>query len=122
MALLAALSDEEVSYLYAHATDIPRFPQGLEPLLLELQEIRANGYARVLVDPQQKFHTIAITVGDPVHSAIGLSGRVPKANTKTIVNALRAAAAEIEGREPPKQFDQAPLRDQPEVIRSAPVL
>jgi DNA-binding IclR family transcriptional regulator len=122
MALLAALSDEEVRYLYAHATDIPRFPQGLEPLLLELQEIRANGYARVLVDPQQKFHTVAITVGDPVHSAIGLSGRIPKANTKTIVNALRAAAAEIEGLEPPKQFDQAPLRDQPEVIRSAPVL
>lgn len=122
MALLAALSDEEVRHLYAHATDIPRFPQGLEPLLRELMEIRANGYARVLVDPQQKFHTIAITVGDPVHSAIGVSGWIPKANTKKIVSALRAAASKIEGRDLPKQVAKVPLPDQPVAIRSAPVL
>ena len=122
MALLAALSDEEVRQLYSHATDIPRFPQGLQPLLMELIAIRANGYARVLVDPRQKFHTIAITVGDPVHSAIGVSGWIPKASTRKIVNALRAAASEIEAMEPPKQVAKMPPPDQTVAARSAPVL
>ena len=122
MALLGALSDEEVRILYANTTEIPRFPQGLQSLLAELKEIRANGYARVLVDPQQSYHTVAVTVGDPVHSAIGVSGWIPKANTKTIVNALRAAASQIEGVDLPKQIDQVPAPDQPEAIRPAPVL
>lgn len=122
MALLGALSEEEVRNLYSNATEIPRFPQGLQPLLLELQEIRANGYARVLVDPQQGYHTVAVTVGDPVHSAIGVSGWIPKASTKTIVCALRAAASQIEEIDPPKQVDHAPPPDQPESIRPAPVL
>jgi DNA-binding IclR family transcriptional regulator len=121
MALLAALSDEEVRLLYANATDIPRFT-GLQPLLAELKEIRANGFARVLVDPQQNYHTVAVTVGDPVHSAIGVSGWIPKTNTKTIVTALRAAAAQIEGLSPPKQVDQVLPSDQSEAVRSAPIL
>jgi DNA-binding IclR family transcriptional regulator len=119
MALLSALPDEEVRHLYGSAKAIPRFPQGLQPLLMELREIRANGYARVLVDPQQHYYTIAVTVGDPVHSAIGVSGWIPKANTKTIVNALRAAASQIDGVDPEKPVepvDQVPLADQREAI------
>jgi len=116
MALLAQLSDEEVTHLYSNATDIARFPQGLQPLLLELKEIRERGYARVLVDPERNHHTIAVTVGDPAHSAIGVSGWIPKANTKTIVNALRAAASQIEGVDLAAHVDQAPAPDQGEAI------
>jgi DNA-binding IclR family transcriptional regulator len=83
---------------------------------MELNEIRANGYARVLVDPQQNYHTIAVTVGDPVHSAIGVSGWIPKANTKTIVTALRAAASQIEAVDLRTHVDHAPVPDQREAI------
>lgn len=96
MALLAALPDEEVSHIYENAQDIPRFPNGVKPLLAELREIREQGYARVLVDAEKDYHTLAIAVGDPVHSAVGVSGWIPKTNTKTIVAALRVAAEQIE--------------------------
>jgi DNA-binding IclR family transcriptional regulator len=116
MVLLAELPDDEVTHLYSNVADIPRFPQGLQPLLAELKEIRANGYARVLVDPEHSYHTIAVTVGDPVHSAIGVSGWIPKANTKTIVNALRAAASQIDATDIRKQVDQIPPSEQREAI------
>jgi DNA-binding IclR family transcriptional regulator len=116
MVLLAELSDEEVTQLYSGADEIPRFPQGLRPLLTELQEIRAQGYARVLVDPEHNYHTIAVTVGDPVHSAIGVSGWIPKPNTKTIVTALRAAAAQIDATDLRKPDDQLPTSEQREAI------
>jgi DNA-binding IclR family transcriptional regulator len=116
MALLALLPDEEVKRLYAKVGEIPRFPQGVQPLLVELREIRAKGYARVLVDPQHHYHTIAVPVGDPAHSAIGVSGWIPKANTKTIVAALHAAAAQIDGVALEDHVDQVPLPEQREAI------
>lgn len=104
MALLAALPDEEITHIYGNAEDIPRFSDGVRRLLVEVREIRTQGYARVLVDAERDYHTLAVAVGDPVHSAVGVSGWIPKASTKTVVAALRAAARQIDtgaaGKEP----------------------
>jgi len=101
MALLAAQPEEKVVQIY-EGRDIPGYPDGLESLLRDLREISAKGYARVEVHPEQALdlgkpaHTIAVTVGHPVNSAIAMSGWIPEASVSGIVEALQQAREEIE--------------------------
>lgn len=96
IALLAALDDRDVAEIYGEE-EIPRVPGGLPALLAQLHQVREQGYARVRVKDDQDQHTVAITIGSPVHSAIGVSGWIPASATSSIVEALHQAAAEISG-------------------------
>jgi len=77
--------------------DIPMFPEGIDQLLAKLAEVRRLGYARVHVADDRDHHVIAVSTGDPAHAGVALSGWIPEAATLPIVEALRAAAAEIGG-------------------------
>jgi DNA-binding IclR family transcriptional regulator len=95
LALLASLPNEEVASIYSER-DIPNFPDGIDSLLASLAQIRRQGHVRILVKPEVEQYTVAVTVGEPTHAAIGMSGWIPPASTKAVVDALRAAAALVE--------------------------
>jgi DNA-binding IclR family transcriptional regulator len=95
LALLAELEEEEVSKIY-EGREIPSFPGGIGSLHATLAEIRKQGYVRILVKPEVEQHTVAVTVGEPTHAAIGMSGWIPPETTEAMVEALRAAAALVE--------------------------
>ena len=94
--LLSEFDDEDVRALYADR-DIPMFPDGIDQLLAKLAEVRRLGYARVHVADDRDHHVIAVSTGDPAHAGVALSGWIPEGATLPIVEALRAAAAEIGG-------------------------
>ena len=94
--LLSEHEDEDVRDLYKDR-DIPMFPEGIDQLLAKLAEVRELGYARVHVADERDYHVIAVSTGDPAHAGVALSGWIPEAATLPIVDALRAAAAEIGG-------------------------
>ena len=94
--LLSEHEDEDVRDLYKDR-DIPMFPEGIDQLLAKLGEVRELGYARVHVADERDYHVIAVSTGDPAHAGVALSGWIPEAATLPIVDALRAAAAEIGG-------------------------
>ena len=94
MALLAALDDEHVAELYGDR-DIPGY-RGLDELLAAVGETRDRGYACVGVREGGDHRTVAVSLGDPVHSAIGVSGWIPEAGVPAMLAAVREAAAEIE--------------------------
>ncbi|TYK66316.1 helix-turn-helix domain-containing protein [Colwellia echini] len=101
LVLLAITSEASVRSAY-EGREIPNFPQGVESLLTKLAEIRKLGYARVEVEsdnPQaadKTTHTIAIPLGNPVNSAIALSGWISESETPEVVKALQKAHDEIE--------------------------
>ena len=102
MVLLAAQSDDEVIATYADG-DIPGFPD-LAALLDALAEIRSRGYARLKVDPEGDHHTVAITVHDQSHAAIGFSGWIPEVAMPKMLDALREASLAIgAGAEPDRK-------------------
>lgn len=94
--LLSEYEDQDVRELY-EGRDIPMFPDGIDQLLAKLAEVRLLGYARVHVADDRDHHVIAVSTGDPAHAGVALSGWIPEAATLPIVEALRAAAAEIGG-------------------------
>lgn len=94
IALLAELDDAEVRGIYGDR-EIPNCPGGIEPLLAKLAEVRRLGYARVHVADDRDHHIVAVSMGDPVHAAIAMSGWIPESGTEAIVAALREAVAEI---------------------------
>lgn len=94
MALLAELDDQQVRDTYK-GLEIPHFST-MEMLLTELQVTRERGYARIRVGKDTDQHTVAVPVGAPTHSAIGVYGWIPDAAVPEVVEALRHAAARIE--------------------------
>jgi DNA-binding IclR family transcriptional regulator len=94
--LLSEYEDQDVRELY-EGRDIPMFADGIEQLLAKLAEVRRLGYARVHVADDRDHHVIAVSTGDPAHAGVAVSGWIPEAATPPIVEALRAAAAEIGG-------------------------
>lgn len=94
--LLSEHDDEDVRELYA-GRQIPMFPEGVDQLLAKLSEVRRLGYARVHVADERDHHVVAVSTGDPAHAGVALSGWIPEAATAELVDALRAAAAEIGG-------------------------
>lgn len=95
IALLAEHEDAEVRDIYGDR-EIPNCPGGIEALLSKLAEVRQLGYARVHVADDRDHHIVAVSMGDPVHAAIAMSGWIPENGTEAIVAALRQAVAEID--------------------------
>jgi len=95
IALLAELEDSEVSALYQDRP-IPMFPEGIGQLLAKLDEVRSAGFARVHVADDRDHHIVAVSMGDPVHAAIAMSGWIPEQATAELVAALRAAVSQID--------------------------
>lgn len=95
MILLSELQDEHVRQIYESHTEIPRYPEGIGQLLARLAEIRELGYARLRVEDDRNYHTIAVTTGDPVHAGLALSGWIPEGATEELVAILREGALEI---------------------------
>ena len=94
IALLAELEDADVRELY-EGRDIPMFPDGIDSLLAKLSEVRALGYARVHVADERDHHIVSVSMGDPVHAGIAMSGWIPEGATAPLVEALREAAQRI---------------------------
>ncbi|MBT2245272.1 helix-turn-helix domain-containing protein [Sphingobium sp. BHU LFT2] len=94
IALLAELEDVDVRELY-EGRDIPMFPDGTDSLLAKLSEVRALGYARVHVADERDHHIVSVSMGDPVHAGIAMSGWIPEGATAPLVEALREAAQRI---------------------------
>ncbi|RSU60313.1 IclR family transcriptional regulator [Sphingobium yanoikuyae] len=94
IALLAELEDADVRELY-EGRDIPMFPDGIDSLLAKLREVRALGYARVHVADERDHHIVSVSMGDPVHAGIAMSGWIPEGATAPLVEALREAAQRI---------------------------
>lgn len=94
VALLANLSDDQIRDIYT-THDIPHFPEGIESLLDTVQNTRNLGYARFETKVKTHQHTIAVTVGDPVVCAIGVSGWIPESVTGEIVEELKAVSEAI---------------------------
>ena len=94
IALLAELEDVDVRELY-EGRDIPMFPDGIDSLLAKLSEVRALGYARVHVADERDHHIVSVSMGDPVHAGIAMSGWIPEGATAPLVEALREAAQHI---------------------------
>jgi len=92
--LLSQLPEDEVRELYADR-DIPMFPDGVDSLLVTLAATRTQGYARVHVADDRDHHIVAVATGEPVVAALAMSGWIPESATAELVDALRAAAAEI---------------------------
>jgi len=96
LVLLSEHDDEEVRDLYDER-EIPMFPDGIDQLIVKLEEVRRLGYARIHVADDRDFHTVAVSTGDPAHAGVALSGWIPEETTGPIVEALRLAAVEIGG-------------------------
>jgi DNA-binding IclR family transcriptional regulator len=94
--LLSEYDDADVRRLY-RGRDIPLYPLGIDQLLPKLKEVRQLGFARVHVADSRDHHVIAVSTGDPAHAGVAMSGRISDAATVPLVEALRAAAAEIGG-------------------------
>lgn len=94
LALLARLPDDAIADIY-HGRDVPGHPDGVTSLLDRLAPVRRDGYVRYRVSDQEDRHTIAIAIGEPVYAGIGLSGWLPEAATKELVDALADAGAQI---------------------------
>jgi DNA-binding IclR family transcriptional regulator len=94
--LLSEYDDVAVRELY-RGSDTPMFPQGIDRLFAKLEEVRTLGYARVRVADAHDHHSIAVSTGDPAHAAVAVSGWIPEVATAPLVEALRAAAADIGG-------------------------
>lgn len=101
MAILAQHSEDHVREIYGEGP-IPGFPDGIETLLKTLDLTRKQGYSRTAVAPSrtqypdEPHYTIAVTVGTPVTSAIGMSGWIPDSAVNDVVEALQLAKHHIE--------------------------
>ena len=95
MALLSTHSDDEIVALY-QGDNIPNFPKGMEALLSEVHRIRKEGYAYILANQALQHHTVAVTLGDPIYSAIGMSGEISGATASRLAATLQNTARAIE--------------------------
>jgi DNA-binding IclR family transcriptional regulator len=93
IALLAELDNEQVATIYRDR-EIPRFDD-LDHLLAKLDEVRRVGYARVHVADDRDHHVVAVSIGDPAHAAVALSGWIPESATAELVLALQETAQGI---------------------------
>jgi DNA-binding IclR family transcriptional regulator len=94
VALLATLDDDEIVEIY-ETRGTKFLARELPELMAAIERTRADGFARVRVPDDRDYHTIAVSVGTPPHSAIGLSGWIPESATADLVARLRVAADAI---------------------------
>ena len=98
MSLLSELDDDEIVHLYKDKT-IEGFDNDFDALMAKITEIRTLGYTRVETTDSalisSKTYSIAINVGQPVYSAIALSGWIPEESTQELVDVLKGKVQEI---------------------------
>ena len=94
LALLAKQTDEEISEVYRHHTEIPNCPGGLPDLLDRVARVREMGYANT--DTGEKNSTVAVAVGEPSFCAIGMSGWIPESAVEELYRELVLVEREIE--------------------------
>lgn len=100
MALLANTVCEAVIDVYQDKV-IPGFPDGLQTLLSELDDIQRKGYALFQSHEQQSDEernnfTLAVTIGKPANSAIALQGKIAGNQVEPLVKVLFQARDSIE--------------------------
>lgn len=94
LALLSQMSEQTIRETYQYIEDIPHYPDGIESLLVAVEETKKQGYSYVETDKEN--YTLAITIGDPVSCAIGVSGWIPKSLVDEILPNLKNVAQQIE--------------------------
>ncbi len=93
MALLAHRSDDEIHALYAGRDDIPGLYPTLDTLMPAIEQIRDIDYAALRWDT----HTsLAVAIGQPVYTAIAVSGFQGERDEQFFLGELRRAAQAIE--------------------------
>lgn len=95
LALLSKLDDDQIKEIY-EGREIPGFPGGIGDLLTMIAIYRSQGYVRARVKTEVEQYTVALTVGDPVHAAIGVSGWISEETTLLVVKELKGAAHAID--------------------------
>lgn len=80
---------------------IEGFPDGLESLLSELEEINQRGYAlfqshELQAGNDNAYYSLAMTIGSPANSAIALQGKIKPEDVDNLVCVLKDARAKIE--------------------------
>ncbi|WP_077341179.1 IclR family transcriptional regulator [Pseudocolwellia agarivorans] len=99
LSLLSELDDSEISHLY-QGKNIDGFDDNFDSLMEKITEIRTLGYARVETTGSSlktsKTYTLAVNLGQPVYSAIALSGWLPEESTEELITVLKEKAKEIE--------------------------
>lgn len=93
MVLLATHPKNYLDQLFAEQ-EIEGF-ETLSELHDQLDVIRKNEFAFVKVGERLDRHTLAVTVGNPAHAAIGLSGEISNDQVNELVEKLRQSALEI---------------------------
>jgi DNA-binding IclR family transcriptional regulator len=104
-ALLARMSDEDVRKLYSNPLTLtppsPTAPQSIDELLARLATVRRQGFAESHDESNRGVGAIAVAVGDPEHGeAVSLcivypASMIAPPERQSIIDALRAGAAEI---------------------------
>ncbi|MBE8168823.1 MAG: helix-turn-helix domain-containing protein [Shewanella sp.] len=99
LALLAQLGDDELVHLYKDKT-IEGFDDDFDLLMTKINQTRSDKFVRLETTNSKlknsKTYTIAVNVGQPVYSAIALSGWIPQESTEELVSVLKEKALEIE--------------------------
>ncbi len=93
MMLLSLNTDSEIRSLFK-GREITRFPEGVESLLKDIREIRRKGYA--LIGSAKGHASLAVTVGNPPHSALAFSGGMGDGNIPKYYEILKDTANKIE--------------------------
>jgi DNA-binding IclR family transcriptional regulator len=102
-ALLARMSDEDVRKLYSGplTPPSPTAPQSMDELLARLATVRRQGFAESHDESNRGVGAIAVAVGDPERGeAVSLcivypASMIAPPERQSIIDALRAGAAEI---------------------------
>ncbi|HEX2999627.1 MAG TPA: helix-turn-helix domain-containing protein [Armatimonadota bacterium] len=95
MVLLAQQEEAAVVSLYA-GQSIPGYPEGLDALLHDLRQIRAQGWACVAPNPPSEVNSAAVPIGNLPYAGIALAGCFGSDRLPQLLEALSSAAQQIE--------------------------
>lgn len=104
--LMSELPEAHVRQMYADRPIVGYEQSGIEALLVDLRQAKADGFARVERKTQTGRVTIAIHVPSRPFAAIGIGGEISEAATPGLVEVLRSAARQIDA--VLEQFTHAP--------------
>jgi DNA-binding IclR family transcriptional regulator len=93
--LLSWQDEQHVRKLY-EGREIPLYPGGIEDLLKDLREVRNQGYAYAVQRPHPLSASVAVPTNETPYAGLAFGGAVPAEHVPDLVDALRAAADQIE--------------------------
>jgi DNA-binding IclR family transcriptional regulator len=98
--LLAWQDEGHVRNLY-QGKEIPLYPGGVDDLLKDLRDVRQQRYAYAVQRPHPLNASVAVPTSETHHAALAFGGAVPAQDVPDLVQALRAAADQIENANAP---------------------